>query len=119
MTYHDPLTGLPNRPSPPEAAGPRPRRVRATDRPLALLLMTLDNYRDIANTLGHQNADLMVRDLVVRLGDVLGEGDRVARLRGDEFAVVLPAPTPRSPSRWESHPGPSSSPSWWRGCPSR
>jgi diguanylate cyclase (GGDEF)-like protein/PAS domain S-box-containing protein len=90
MTYHDPATGLPNRPLLQKRLEEALEKGRRDGRPLALLLMILDNYRDIANTLGHQNADFMIRDLVGRLAEVLGEGDRVARLRGDEFAIVLP-----------------------------
>jgi diguanylate cyclase (GGDEF)-like protein/PAS domain S-box-containing protein len=90
MAYHDPATGLPNRPLLQKRLDQAIEDGKRDGRPLALMLMTLDRYREIANTLGHHNADLMVRDLVGRLGEVLGETDRVARLRGDEFAVILP-----------------------------
>jgi diguanylate cyclase (GGDEF)-like protein len=90
MTYLDPATWLPNRPLLQQRLEQALESGKRDGRHLALLLMTLDNYRDIANTLGHQNADLMIRDLVARLGEVLGETDRVARLRGDEFGIVLP-----------------------------
>ena len=90
MTYHDPATGLPNRPLLQKRLGQALENGKRDGRPLALLLMTLDGYRDIANTLGHQNADLMIRDLVGRLGEILGGSERLARLRGDEFGVVLP-----------------------------
>jgi diguanylate cyclase (GGDEF)-like protein/PAS domain S-box-containing protein len=90
MAYHDPATGLPNRPLLLKRLDQALEDGKRDGRPLALMLLTLDRYRDIASTLGHANADLMVRDLVARLGEVLGEADRVARLRGDEFAVILP-----------------------------
>jgi diguanylate cyclase (GGDEF)-like protein len=53
--------------------------------------MALDKYREIRNTLGDPAADAIVRELALRLGHVLGGGaERVARLRGDEFATILP-----------------------------
>jgi diguanylate cyclase (GGDEF)-like protein len=61
-----------------------------TGQPLALLILALDRFREIGNTLGHHNADVIVRELAARLGEVLGTSDRVARLRGDEFGVLLP-----------------------------
>ena len=61
-----------------------------TERPLALLILALDRFREVTNTLGHHNGELIVRELAARLGDALGDVDRVARLRGDEFGVLLP-----------------------------
>jgi diguanylate cyclase (GGDEF)-like protein len=63
-----------------------------TRRPLALLILALDHdrFRDAVATLGPHNGDLIIRDLADRLGDVLGDKERVARLRGDEFGVLLP-----------------------------
>jgi diguanylate cyclase (GGDEF)-like protein len=58
--------------------------------PLALLILALDRLREIRNTLGHQSGEVVVRELAERLAALLGEKDRVARLRGDEFAVLLP-----------------------------
>src|SRR5262249_36858684 len=59
-------------------------------RKVALLFMALDDYRQIRNTFGDGTADIVVRELARRLGYVLGEAERVARLRGDEFAAILP-----------------------------
>jgi diguanylate cyclase (GGDEF)-like protein len=50
----------------------------------------LDRYREIRSTFGDAYADRIVQELVRRVGGVLGEADRVARLRGDEFAAILP-----------------------------
>jgi len=90
MRFFDQLTGLPNRVLLQNRLGRALAESVRTERPLALLILALDRFRDITNTLGHHNGDLIVRDLAGRLGDALGDADRVARLRGDEFGVLLP-----------------------------
>ena len=90
LTHHDSLTGLPNRALLLEQLAQALATGRQEGRPVALLFMTLDRYREIRNTLGDAHADRIVRELARRVGDVLGEADRVARLRGDEFAAILP-----------------------------
>src|SRR6185436_8662256 len=90
LSTHDPLTGLANRTLLHErltsALGP----AHADGRPLGLLILSLDRFREITNTLGHQNGDLIIQQLARRLGDELGGAERVARLRGDEFGILLP-----------------------------
>ena len=90
MRFFDQLTGLPNRVLLQNRLGRALAESARTDRPLALLILALDRFREVTNTLGHHNGDLIVRELAVRLGDALGDADRVARLRGDEFGVLLP-----------------------------
>ena len=90
MRFFDQLTGLPNRVLLQNRLGRALAESVRTDRPLALLILALDRFREVTNTLGHHNGDLIVRELAVRLGDALGDGDRVARLRGSEFGVLLP-----------------------------
>jgi diguanylate cyclase (GGDEF)-like protein/PAS domain S-box-containing protein len=90
MTYHDPMTGLPNRTSLVARLEQTVADGRADGRPVGLLFLTLDRFREINNTLGHRNGDRVITALAARLSEVLGEGDRVARLRGDEFAMLLP-----------------------------
>ena len=89
VTYHDTLSGLPNRTALhqrlEQALKQAPRGART-----ALLFLVLERFREIGNTLGHANAERLVRDFAHRLGEVLGEPDRLARLRGDEFAILLP-----------------------------
>ena len=88
MTYRDAVTGLPNRTLLLErlqAALEAPQQG-----PVALLILALDRLREVRNTLGHRSAEGVVRELGHRLADLLGEKERVARLRGDEFAVMLP-----------------------------
>ena len=90
MRFYDQVTGLPNRVLLLNRLGPALAEAVRTSRPLALLILALDRFREITNTLGHHNGDLIVRGLAARLGDALGDADRVARLRGDEFGVLLP-----------------------------
>ena len=90
MRFYDQLTGLPNRVLLLRRLGRALKESTRTSRPLALLILALDRFREISNTLGHHNGDLIIRELAGRLGDTLGDIDRVARLRGDEFGVLLP-----------------------------
>jgi diguanylate cyclase (GGDEF)-like protein/PAS domain S-box-containing protein len=90
MRFFDQLTGLPNRVLLQNRLGRALAEAVRTERPLAVLILAIDRFREVTNTLGHHNGDLIVRELAVRLGDALGDGDRVARLRGDEFGVLVP-----------------------------
>jgi diguanylate cyclase (GGDEF)-like protein len=90
LRLYDLDTGLPNRMMLLNRLGRALVESARTERPLALLILALDRFKEVSNTLGHHNWDLIVRDLAARLGDALGDGDRVARLRGDEFGVLLP-----------------------------
>jgi diguanylate cyclase (GGDEF)-like protein/PAS domain S-box-containing protein len=87
LTYRDPLTGLPNRALLQQRLE---QALRDDGEPVALLMMNLDRFREVNNTLGHANGDLVLREVGDRLRDVLGDGERAARLRGDEFGVLIP-----------------------------
>jgi diguanylate cyclase (GGDEF)-like protein/PAS domain S-box-containing protein len=90
VIHRDPLTGLANRSLLQRRLQQALERTRREQRPVAVLLVDLDGFREVNNTLGHQNGDLVIQEVAARLGDVLGEVDRVARVRGDEFAMILP-----------------------------
>lgn len=90
IRFFDQLTGLPNRALMQLRLGTALARAKETERPLALLILALDRFRDTVNTLGHHNADAIIRDLAERLTDAIGEVERLARLRGDEFGILLP-----------------------------
>ena len=83
---HDSLTGLPNRSLFIQAADTASRSGRMA----AVMLMDLDRFKEVNDTLGHHNGDLLLREVSRRLAMVVRRGDTVARLGGDEFAVLLP-----------------------------
>jgi diguanylate cyclase (GGDEF)-like protein/PAS domain S-box-containing protein len=90
MRLYDLLTGLPNRELLRDRLGQALAESSRDGKPLALLILALDRFQEINNTLGHSNGERIIRQLAQRLGDVLGEPERAARLRGEEFGVLLP-----------------------------
>jgi len=81
----DELTGLPNR----RALTRRLEAEIAAGRPTALLLVDLDGFKELNDTLGHHVGDLLLEHLGARLAERTRREDLLARLGGDEFAVVL------------------------------
>ncbi|MBB4696135.1 diguanylate cyclase (GGDEF)-like protein [Actinoplanes abujensis] len=91
---HDPLTGLANRRELYEHAGTH-FRGSPSDGVVALLLIDLNHFKEVNDTLGHAAGDAVLREVARRLADAAAPGDLVARLGGDEFAVLLVnLPTP-------------------------
>lgn len=88
---HDSLTGLPNRVLLHERLGSLLRLAEASRQPASLLLLDLDGFKEVNDTLGHHIGDLLLQQLAVRLRQALGATETIARLGGDEFAIALPA----------------------------
>ena len=90
QAMHDALTGLPNR----VLLLDRLRQAIATSKrdgsTLSLLLMDLDHFKEVNDTLGHHAGDLLLQQVGIRLRGALRQADTIARLGGDEFAVILP-----------------------------
>ncbi|MDP9436792.1 MAG: EAL domain-containing protein [Actinomycetota bacterium] len=86
---HDPLTGLPNRTLLHQRAGDGISHAARTGTCFALLLLDLDHFKQINDTLGHSAGDQVLRTVGQRLSGATRAGDTVARLGGDEFAVLL------------------------------
>jgi diguanylate cyclase (GGDEF)-like protein len=86
--FHDQLTGLPNRTMFAERIGEAIGV--ANGGPLAVLMVDLDRLKEVNDTLGHHNGDLVLREAAGRLVQAVGSRGTVARLSGDEFGVVLP-----------------------------
>jgi diguanylate cyclase (GGDEF)-like protein len=87
LAFHDTLTGLPNR------ALFHNRFDRALahierGEGLALLMLDLDRFKNVNDTLGHHAGDTLIREVGRRLSGLLRSGDTVARLGGDEFAIL-------------------------------
>lgn len=90
LAYYDSLTHLPNRILLHDRLQQAVSAAKRENRPFAILIMGLDRFREVNNTLGHQNGDLLLERVGQRLATAVREGDLVARLGGDEFAVLLP-----------------------------
>ncbi|WP_413775611.1 putative bifunctional diguanylate cyclase/phosphodiesterase [Micromonospora sp. RTGN7] len=85
---HDPLTGLLNRAAM-LSKGDQALRQRAHDHPVALLLLDIDQFKEVNDTLGHAAGDQLLRLSANRLGALTRSGDLLGRLGGDEFALLL------------------------------
>ncbi len=89
-SLHDPLTGLANRSLLYDRAEHAlARLVRTEGAGIALLFMDVDNFKTINDTLGHARGDRLLTILGQRLRSVARQGDTVARMGGDEFALLL------------------------------
>jgi diguanylate cyclase (GGDEF)-like protein/PAS domain S-box-containing protein len=86
----DQLTNLPNRYMFQDRLAQDIKKARRADTSVALLLIDLDNFREVNDTLGHETGDSLLVAVGQRLSSCVRDSDTVARLGGDEFAVILP-----------------------------
>lgn len=93
LTRHDSLTGLPNRLGLNEALALRPAGER---RSLALLLLDMDHFKAINDSLGHDAGDALLRNTAQTLAALMTPDVRLFRMGGDEFAVLLEGGSPGS-----------------------
>jgi diguanylate cyclase (GGDEF)-like protein len=89
QALHDALTGLPNRTLFQDRIGQALLSARRDGSEAAVLLMDLDRFKEINDTLGHHAGDALLRELSERLRTKLRSSDTVARLGGDEFGILL------------------------------
>jgi diguanylate cyclase (GGDEF)-like protein len=89
MAAEDPLTALPNRAAFHARAGAALARGQAGDCPPTVLMLDLDGFKDVNDTLGHHIGDLLLIEVGRRLRTSTRAQDTVARLSGDEFAVLI------------------------------
>jgi diguanylate cyclase (GGDEF)-like protein len=85
----DPLTGLPNRRMFYDRLNQDIKKAHRAGRPLALMFLDLDRFKEVNDTLGHDQGDALLKDTALRLNNSVRESDTVARLGGDEFIAIL------------------------------
>lgn len=90
MSQHDSLTGLPNRALLLDRMQMALKRIKRFDGFLGLLMVDLDGFKEVNDTLGHQAGDRVLCEAARRICAVVRQTDTVARLGGDEFVVLLP-----------------------------
>ncbi len=89
LAHHDPLTNLPNRKLFMDRLEQCLARTRRNRQMLALLFLDLDRFKTVNDTLGHHTGDLVLQEIARRLKTCMRASDTVARLAGDEFALIL------------------------------
>ncbi len=90
QAMHDPLTGLANRSLIIERLNQAIDYAARHNTRLAVFILDLNNFKDINDTLGHPEGDVILKQVADRLPPALRGNDTVGRLGGDEFAVILP-----------------------------
>ncbi|HEX2699422.1 MAG TPA: GGDEF domain-containing protein [Acidimicrobiales bacterium] len=90
QALHDALTGLPNRTLFHQRVQRAIANAKGAGTHAAVMLIDLNRFKEVNDTLGHHNGDLLLQDFSRRLRQALRPGDTVARLGGDEFAIVIP-----------------------------
>jgi diguanylate cyclase (GGDEF)-like protein/PAS domain S-box-containing protein len=89
QALHDSLTDLPNRTLFRDRIEQALREVKRTSGGLAVMLIDIDRFKEVNDTLGHHFGDLLLEEIGRRLPRALRAGDTVARLGGDEFGVLV------------------------------
>jgi len=89
MAYHDPLTGLPNRILFSDRISVAIAQSQRKDLKFALLMLDLDGFKGVNDTLGHSTGDRLLQSVGTRLLKLLRKSDTVARMGGDEFLILL------------------------------
>ena len=91
LAFEDHLTGLPNRAMFYDRLRQSLMINKRNVQPLSVMVLDLDRFKYVNDTLGHPVGDLVLREVASRLRGLLRESDTVARLGGDEFAILMPS----------------------------
>lgn len=92
LALHDELTGLPNRRLFQDRLASAIERARRTGSQAALLVIDLDHFKEVNDTLGHHSGDLLLQHVAAVFSSRIRRSDTVARTGGDEFSLVLGEP---------------------------
>jgi len=90
MSQHDALTGLPNRILMNDRLAMAVKRMERFNGALAVMMIDLDRFKEVNDTLGHHAGDQVLCEVARRIQSLVRQTDTVARLGGDEFIVLLP-----------------------------
>ncbi len=89
LAYHDALTGLPNRRLLDDRLKQSLYAAQRRQRPLAVMVLDLDGFKRVNDSLGHRAGDSVLREVAARLSGCVRKSDTLGRQGGDEFAIVL------------------------------
>jgi diguanylate cyclase (GGDEF)-like protein/PAS domain S-box-containing protein len=90
LAHYDLLTGLPNRVLLNERSHQGIRTARRNRKPLAVMFMDLDRFKDVNDSLGHRIGDELLIEIARRMKEAVRDVDTVSRQGGDEFVLILP-----------------------------
>jgi diguanylate cyclase (GGDEF)-like protein/PAS domain S-box-containing protein len=89
VAQHDALTGLPNRSLLQDRLGQAVAYANRTALPIWVILLDLDRFKFVNDSMGHKAGDVLLMTIAARLRSALRDADTVARMSGDEFVVIL------------------------------
>ncbi|KEO82607.1 putative bifunctional diguanylate cyclase/phosphodiesterase [Tumebacillus flagellatus] len=90
MAYHDDLTNLPNRKHFTDVLGQALNMAQITESKVGVMFLDLDRFKNVNDSMGHATGDRLLREVSRRLLESLSENHLLARMGGDEFAMLLP-----------------------------
>lgn len=89
LAHSDPLTGMPNRAGSYPLLDQAVLRAQDGDRHVALVIIDIDHFKTVNDTLGHEFGDRLLMEISSRLAEALHREDKIARLGGDEIAILI------------------------------